>query len=270
MSASLGFPSTRILVTGAAGGIGRELVAAFLSEGATVCAVVSSAQREFQLREFLLERQINSEGLTCFPANLASEAEIESLVGQVLETFIPDLLVNCAGIFGQEGLKPWQEDPRLWQRTLFVNTVAPFLLAHFFVPRMLEQGGGRILDLSTGAAVTDRADSNAYWVSKTALARLGSCLHEAGYEEGLRVLELSPGVVFSPMTQGLQMHRERSNWTSPALVCDIACAFARGELDALSGSYVRAGSDSLETLVARASRGVLSEGRRLRLTPFED
>lgn len=116
--------------------------------------------------------------------------------------------------------------------------------------------------------MTDRADSSDYWVSKTALFRLGSSLHEAGYHRGLRVLELAPGVVLTDMTRDMAMHRGRTQWTAMEDVTAIACAFADGDLDGLSGTQVRAGTDSLDELRTRSQRGIGDDERKLRLTPW--
>ena len=178
------------------------------------------------------------------------------------------MVVNCAGVLGQE-TSPWQADPEDWWRTLEVNLRAPFLIQRRVVPAMIANGGGRILDLSSGAAVKDSARASAYYASKTALMRLAGCLHEAASGQGVKILELAPGVVRTDMTLSMRAYEGRTEWTDPAQSVAIARAFADGLLDGLSGCQVRAGSDDLADLVARSRRGVGPDERRLRRTDFD-
>ena len=119
-------------------------------------------------------------------------------------------------------------------------------------PHMLAAGGGRIVNLNSGAARRAGADASAYNVSKTALARVTGSTHLAGWARGIRAFDLMPGVVRTDMTEAMDAHAGRTEWTDPAEVTDLVLALVSGELDAWSGRFVRAGIDTVASLRARA------------------
>ena len=178
-----------------------------------------------------------------------------------------DLLVNNAGLVDAE-VPLWEADPEEFARVLATNVYGPFLLARAVVPGMLSRGGGRVIDLSSGAGTHDNAQASAYNVSKTALFRIGGGLHAAGFDRGLRAFEVAPGVVATDMSTGMQLHADRTDWTPPEAVGEIVVAIAAGELDTLSGCYLRAGTDTVAELRERAAAGQPT-GRRLRVTDWE-
>ncbi|MGO1592249.1 MAG: SDR family NAD(P)-dependent oxidoreductase [Ancrocorticia sp.] len=256
----------RILITGASRGIGQRLAIELAKPGRSLTLV---ARTQDSLEATAAECEVRGASV----CTLACLLEKRDRLAQMLEIITADggvdMIVNCAGVFGSEE-RPWEADPEDWWYTQLVNVRAPFLIQHALVPGMLERGGGRIIDLSSGAAIKDRPNTSAYYVSKTALMRLGGSLHMAGYDEGLRVLELAPGVVYTDMTKGAKMHEGRTEWVDPGKAAEIAAAFADGELDGLSGCQVRAGSDSLDDLKTKSAQGVGENSRRLRLTDFVD
>ena len=256
--------SERILVTGASRGIGRALAEGLAAPGRKLVLV---ARKVPDLTAAAGECEARGARVCTVGADLSKVRDVEAMLDVVLADGPVDMVVNCAGVFGGEA-PPWEADPQEWWRTQQVNVRAPFLIQRRTVPAMIAAGGGRILDISSGAAVKDSARASGYYVSKTALMRLGGCLAEAGRERGIAVLELAPGVVRTDMTAGMAMHAGRTEWTDVALSVEIAAAFADGLLDGLSGCQVRAGTDDLADLVELSRRGAGSNERRLRRTEF--
>lgn len=255
----------RILITGASRGIGQRIAIELARPGRTLVLVARTQKGLTATAAACEERGASVCTLGCL---LEKKDRLKQMLEIVRADGGADMIVNCAGVFGSEE-NPWEADPEDWWYTQLVNVRAPYLIQHALVPGMLKRGGGRIIDLSSGAAIKDRPDTSAYYVSKTALMRLGGSLHLAGYDQGLRVLELAPGVVYTGMTKDAKMHEGRTEWTDPGYAAEIAAAFADGELDGLSGCQVRAGSDSLEDLKKRSAEGVGANSRRLRLTNFD-
>jgi hypothetical protein len=101
--------------------------------------------------------------------------------------------------------------------------------------------------------------------------RLGANLHGDGFDRGIRVFELAPGVVKTDMSTGMTLHADRTEWTPPSAVTDVVVAIAAGELDACSGWFVRVTHDTPESLRALAAeaeeQGVTATARRLRVQP---
>ena len=145
-----------------------------------------------------------------------------------------DVLVNNAGIIDAE--VPIEEsDPDEWWQTMQVNVLGPYLMTRYVMPHMAAAGGGRVINLNSGAGVRPGALASAYNASKTALARVTGSTHLSGRHHGIRAFDLAPGVVHTDMTASMQAHEGRIEWTSPAEVTDLVLALASGELDAWSG-----------------------------------
>jgi NAD(P)-dependent dehydrogenase (short-subunit alcohol dehydrogenase family) len=180
-----------------------------------------------------------------------------------------DLLVNNAGRIDAE-VPLWEADPDEWWQILDTNVRGPFLLARHVVPGMLARGGGRVVDLNSGSGSHDMTVASAYNLSKTALMRMGHHLHAAGHAHGLRVLEVAPGVVQTDMTGSMAMHSGRTEWTPVERTVEIVTAFARAELDACSGWFVRASHDTPASLRELAAGAGAAAPRHLRVLPAGD
>lgn len=250
------------LVTGASRGIGRELAVGLAQAGLDVALV---ARDERLLEETAEQVQVAGRRAVVLTADVTDAAAVQDAVRRAEDELgSVDLLVNNAGVVDAE-VPLWEADPERWWSVVETNVRGPFLLAHAVVPGMLARGGGRVVNLNSGAGTRDSALATAYYVSKTALFRIGGGLHEAGFERGLRAFELAPGVVRTDMTESMRMHEGRTEWTDPADVVALVVALARGDLDALSGCYVRAGADTPESLRELVAGGLGPDERRLRV-----
>ena len=258
-------PAHTALVTGASRGIGRS-IALGLAEAGVGLALV--ATNESLLEQVASEVAVLGRGVSAHVADVSDPRAVRAAVALAEDTHGGiDLLVNAAGVLGQETVL-WECDPDDWWRVMEVNVRGPFLLARALVPAMIERGGGRIIDLSSGAATHDMGTCSAYNASKTALARMGAHLHDAGYEQGIRAFELAPGVVKTDMTLDADMHVGRTEWTPVERTIELVNSIARGDLDPCSGWLIRAGADTPSSLLElAAAEGAKPPARRLRLQP---
>ena len=180
-----------------------------------------------------------------------------------------DLVVNNAGVIYAE--VPIEEsDADEWWRTMEVNVLGPYLVTRFVMPHMVRAGGGRIVNLNSGAGTRAGEVASAYNVSKTALARITGSTHLSGTAHGIRAFDLAPGVVRTDMTLSMRAHEGRTEWTSPEEVVELVLALASGDLDAWSGRMVRAGVDTPASLRERAARGLGDADRTIALRPWGD
>lgn len=251
----------RILVTGASRGIGAHIATALAEPGRTLHLQARTADALHDTA-----RACEEVGATVMTH--AAELTIEGATALAEAVGELDMIVNNAGVAGTESL-PWETSTDDFVQTMTTNVFAPFILNSAAARGMLGRGG-YIVDLSSGAAVTDRADSADYWVSKTALMRLGGSFHLAGREHGIKVFEVAPGVVKTDMTLSMSMHDGRTEWTEPSEIAGIISAISHGELDALAGTHIRAGVDQLSELKERARQGVGPNARKLRLTGWDE
>jgi NAD(P)-dependent dehydrogenase (short-subunit alcohol dehydrogenase family) len=200
--------------------------------------------------------------------DVTDEGAVSEAVGMVLSSWGRiDLLVNSAGLIEKE-VPLWDADVDQWWSVITTNVRGPFLMTRAVVPSMITAGGGRIININSGAGTAERADLSAYTASKSALSRITGSTHRAGWAQGIRAFDLAPGVVRTQMTLSMALHRGRTQWTDPEDVTDLALAMARGDLDVWSGRFVRAGVDTPETLAARGATGLDEAARTLRLRPW--
>lgn len=226
------------VVTGASRGIGRAVAMALEDAG------------------WVVERGSST------VAPVTDRAALTAWVDEVVERQGRiDLLVNSAGVIDAE-VDLFASDPDDWWRTQAVNVLGAYLMTWLVAPTMLAAGGGRIVNLNSGAGRRAGGEASAYNVSKTALARVTGSTHLAGWDRGVRAFDLMPGVVRTEMTEGMAAHAGRTQWTSPEEVTALVLALASGELDAFSGRFVRAGVDTPASLAAMAERG-LEPGERM-------
>lgn len=204
------------LVTGGSSGIGRAIAGALARAGASV---VLAARDESRLAAAVDE--LNAQG--CHTAqvrgDLATRDGVHELAASAVEAFgEPDVLVNCAGINLRPPMTGLGAD--VWDATLAVNLVAPFLLGQRFGPGMAERGFGRIINVSSQQAHRAFVDSGAYGVSKGGLEALTRSQAEAWSARGVTCNALVPGFVMTPLNARLS--------ADPATVAALAARTMTG------------------------------------------
>jgi len=191
------------IVTGAAGGIGRQLVKGLIAAGIRVAAVDVSEAALTALAGSAGER------LLTIAADLSTDEGAAEAVGQAKGHFgRVDILVNNAGV-GQGTLRPanWQQPLKFWEvraddwrRFVAVHTTAPLLLAQQVVPDMMDAKWGRIVNVTTSLGTMIRAGSPTYGPSKAALEALSAIMAKDLDGSGVTVNVLVPGgVTNTPM-----------------------------------------------------------------------
>ena len=191
------------LVTGATRGLGRAIAAALLGAGATV--VLNGSNRE-RLAE--TARQFAVEGFPAveFACDLSDAAQVAQLAEFVLcEQPRIDVLVNNAGVTFTHELFDYPDES--WQRTFQVNLEAPFHLTRRLAPRMKEQGGGSIINITSIGAELGLPNNPAYVAAKGALKQLTRSLALDLGPYGIRVNNLGPGYFHTDMN--------RFSWSDP-------------------------------------------------------
>lgn len=171
------------LVTGASRGIGRQLAADLAAAGYdVVCAARSTAERPGSLPGTLEETAalVERAGRRAWAVPL--DVRDEGAVAAVAERLYAewgrcDLLVNNAAVAPE---RPALADPpKRWRLAVDVNLNGPFSLIWHLAPRMAAAGGGRVVNVSSGAAKLPQFGRPGYTVTKAALESLTACLgHE--------------------------------------------------------------------------------------------
>ncbi|MGB3763099.1 MAG: SDR family NAD(P)-dependent oxidoreductase [Ornithinimicrobium sp.] len=253
------------IITGGTRGIGAHLTHALADAGWFVVVLGRSAEGVESVRLELAAAGRPHLALACDVSDAEAVDDMVEAVRRSRPTI--DLVVNNAGLIEDE-VPIWEADVDQWWQVMVTNVRGPFLVTRAVAPIMIDHGGGRFININSGAATRADPLMSAYTASKSALARITGATAAAGAEHHLRAFDLAPGVIKTDMTQAMDAHVGRTEWTDPADVTALALAMAEGELDAFSGRMVRAGSDNLDILRAKAAQGLPDAARMIRLRPW--
>ena len=168
------------VVTGGSRGVGQAIAAALEARGMVVAPVARSAAR--------------------FTADVSDAADVARLKAAVeAELGPPSVVVNAAGIFGPIALVV-DGDPEEWVETLMINAVGPYLVSRAFVGGMVDAGWGRIVNLSSAAALhTPGPLNSAYATAKVALNQFTRHLAAELEDTGVTANAIHPGDVKTAM-----------------------------------------------------------------------
>ncbi len=182
------------IVTGGAMGIGRAIVEALLAEGANV--VIADRDGAEQAAQALDNAQNSLVGVAC---DVSSQRDTEAMASAALEAFGRiDVLVNNAGVYSSLELKPFEDlDIDEWRRVLEVNVIGQAMATRAVVPAMRRQGGGSIVNLSSGTPFKGVPFVLHYVASKGAVNAMTKALAKELGGADIRVNAVAPGFTLS-------------------------------------------------------------------------
>lgn len=190
-----------VLVTGAGSGIGRSAALQFAKEGA---AVALAGRREAPLAEVSAEIERLGGSAVALPCDVADEQAVQQLVADVEDRLGPlDAAFNNAGIMG--AYKPIVElTSEEFDAVIGINLRGVWLLARAEIRAMLASGRpGAIINTSSFVAEAATPGMSAYAPSKAGLNALVRALALEVGPQGIRVNNVAPGVIRTPMSDGL-------------------------------------------------------------------
>jgi NAD(P)-dependent dehydrogenase (short-subunit alcohol dehydrogenase family) len=179
------------VITGGGSGIGKALAARFMAEGARQVVVVDINAHNAAA----VAREL---GCVAMTADVSVEADIARVIEDTESKFGPiDLFCSNAGVgLGESLASPNTE----WQLSWDVNVMPHVYAARHLVPRMVERGGGYLLNTASAAGLLSQIGGAAYAVSKHAAVGFAEWLAIHHAHEGIKVSLLCPQAVRTPMT----------------------------------------------------------------------
>lgn len=188
------------LVTGAGSGIGREVALAYAREGA---AVLASDVNEAGGRETCARVAAAGGRASFFRADVSSARECAALADEAVRALGGlDVACNNAGIGG--AIAPLAEQPvEAWDRILAVNLSSVFHCMRAQLPRMLERGGGAIVNMASILGAVGWAGSAGYVAAKHGILGLTRTAALEYSAKGVRVNAVGPGFIETPLLSGL-------------------------------------------------------------------
>ena len=186
------------IITGAGSGMGRVAAMMFASEGARVVAAdVSVEACESVVREV---RAAGGEA-TAVVADVSKEADAKAMVDHAVATYGRlDALYNNAGIMPEADHSVIDTDVATWDKVMAVNVRGVFLGCKYAIPKMIEGGGGSIINVASFVAILGcSVPQDAYTASKGAVLSLTRSLAVQFAPKGVRSNSISPGPIETPL-----------------------------------------------------------------------
>ena len=238
------------LVTGGGRGIGENIARELAAAGMQV--TVTGRTRE-QVEQVAAE--IGGRALV---GDVSKREDVERWAAEAGDV---NLLVCNAGISGPDDDFA---DPDEWWHTFEVNVLGVYLCCRAFAPQMIERGGGRIVNVASGAAYLPAREgqSTAYGPSKAAVHRFSELLAAQLAPQHVYVFSISPGLVRTAMTKRFG---DNLPWTPPECAPQLVRALATGEFDSLAGRYLHAEHDPPEQLRRRVEEIAADDLNAIRL-----
>ncbi|MBC8366528.1 SDR family NAD(P)-dependent oxidoreductase [bacterium] len=205
--------SARAFLTGGASGIGRAIATMLVSEGYRVA--ISARAHD---RAATAAGEIGAElGLAC---DVRSPESVRDAVNCLLESFGGlDLLVNNAGV--AEFFNVDKTSEAVWAAMIDTNLSGTFRVTKACLPSLLD-GGGMVINVLSTAARTAFPGSSAYVASKFGQLGFAESLRAEYRDRGLRVVNILPGAVDTPIWDNIEGDWDRSKMLRPKDVAEVA------------------------------------------------
>ena len=191
----INFKNKNILITGASGGIGNELVKKFVSLGGNVLGSGTNSEKLDKIKKQYPNIKVKK-------FNIAEHLRIEEFIDDVsLELGGLDILINNAGTNADNlSLRMKEEE---WKKVIDINLTATFLLTKHAIKKMLKSKFGRIVNITSVVGHTGNLGQSNYSASKAGIIGMSKSLAIEYAKKNITVNCVSPGFIISDMTMNI-------------------------------------------------------------------
>lgn len=189
------------IVTGGSRGIGKAAAELLAARGASVVVTARSEEQVERVAATLRQQGATAIGIA---GDVGDPEQVDAIIQSTLEQLgRVDILINNAAV-----VWPVEEvvdtDPNEWAYSIQVNLLGPFYLTRSILPAMIEQQYGRIVNVSSGAAVNPIVGASAYSTAKAGLDMFTRALAQELTDTSVTVNSLHPGMVDTEMQVDLR------------------------------------------------------------------
>ena len=224
--------STSVLITGAAGNLGRAVADAFAARGASV--VLIARKREHLAKTFGTEDAHR----LFITADLTDAAQAENAAQAASDRFGGiDVLCNIAGGF-RMGTPVHETSDTDWNFLFDINARTMLHAARAVVPRMLEHGGGKIVNVGAFAAQHGAANMGAYVAAKSAVIRLTETMAAELRNKNINVNCVLPTTLDTPENRKAMPDADPKKWVAPEDLANVIAFLASDAARAIHGAAI--------------------------------
>lgn len=224
-----------VVITGAAGNLGVSVGKIFSSAGARIAFVDRTPGR---LMELIPELAGSARHFVAPPTDVTDANSIAATIEEIQNCYGRfDVLVNTAG--GYRAGTPVHETPiGDWDFMLNLNARSVFLSCQAIIPLMLKHRSGKIINVSSRAALHGDAYHAAYSVSKTAVVRLTESMAEELKTAGININCVMPGLIDTPQNRAAMPDADFGKWVAPEAIADVILFLASESARAIHGAAI--------------------------------
>ena len=224
--------NTTVVVTGAAGNLGRAVAAAFAQQGVNL--VLLDVQRDSLQQSYGAETAQRM----LVQVNLLEQGQVQAAVDAAVARFGRiDVLCNLAGGFRMgEAVHTTQDTTWDWLMDLNARTLLH--MARAVVPHMLAKGGGKIVNVSAASAQRGVAQMGAYCASKSSVVRLTEAMAGELREQNINVNCVLPTIIDTPLNRAAMPDADPARWVAPQDLANVIVFLASGAARAVHGAAV--------------------------------
>ena len=191
----LNFQNKKILITGATGGIGAELVKKFFLLGGNILGTGTKAEKLDQIKKQYPNVKVKK-------FDISDHSRIEEFIDNVdLELGGLDILINNAGTNTDNLSLRMKEDE--WKKVIDINLTSTFLLSKYSIKKMLKKKFGRVVNITSVVGHTGNAGQSNYSASKAGIIGMSKSLAIEYAKKNITVNCVSPGFIVSDMTMNI-------------------------------------------------------------------
>jgi len=195
----------RLLVTGGASGLGRELAIKWASHGADIGIADINQERGEQVVEEIKQLGVNAFYQTCDITNQEHVSALKDRVEQLWQGV--DLVINNAGIASADSLD--DESIEQWRQVLEINLLGAVKMTKVFTPLFRQQGHGHFLNIASQAGITPIPKMASYNASKAALVSFSETMRLELVDDNIQVSVMCPGFFQTNLKESLKTNSTR-------------------------------------------------------------
>lgn len=217
-----------VIVTGAAGNLGRAVASAFHRQGAQLLLADFNRAGLEDIEEPAEKVQVD----------LTSEASVQAMAESALQRYGRiDVLANIAGGFIM-GPGLHETELKDWEFMMNLNARSVFLASKAVIPAMLEQGSGSIVSVSARAAKEGKPNMGPYCASKSVVITLTESMAAEHKYNNINVNCILPGTIDTPQNRDDMPDAKHENWVPPSALADVIVFLASDEARYVTGAAI--------------------------------